>query len=116
MANWFGDSKRNFLEIPLNLKLETTIETNGGIQFSPELRLGGIIAANKPKSELRMGFVGSGESTTIHGIDPGQSRFTAGAGLKVQLNDTVDVFAGYDLEAKSGYKGHKATAGIGFSF
>jgi len=116
VAHWFGDSKQDFLEIPLGLKLETNIETGDGTLITPELRVGGIIAANKPKSELRMGFVGSDESMTIHGVDPGQSRFTAGAGLKVQLNDKVDIFASYDLEAKSKYMGHQATAGLGFSF
>jgi len=115
-ANWFGDSQMNFVEIPLNLKLATTFETKGGATVSPELRLGGIIEANHPKSELRMGFVGSSDSTTISGIEPGRSRLVAGAGLKAQLSDTTDVFLNYDLEARSGYQGHSASAGIGISF
>ena len=117
ILNWFGDSKQNFWEIPLSLRLATTVETEGGSVISPELRLGGVIAANNPKSELRMGFVGApNDSAVISGISPGKSRFTAGAGVKAQLNDTVDIFVNYDLEARSGYQGHSASAGLGFSF
>ena len=116
IANWFGDSSENFLEVPVNLKLATTFETKGGSTVSPELRLGGLIAANHPKSELRLGFVGSEESTTISGIEPGKSRLIAGTGLKAQLSDTADVFLNYDLEARRGYQGHSASAGLGISF
>jgi uncharacterized protein with beta-barrel porin domain len=63
-----------------------------------------------------MGFVGSNDSVTIYGIEPGRSRFVAGAGIKAQLSDTVDIFAAYDLEARSGYTGHSASIGLGFSF
>ena len=116
VANWFGDSRQNFLEIPLNLKLAAKFEAGGGATVSPELRLGGVIMANDPKSELRMGFVGSSDSAVISGISPGKSRFVAGTGVKAQINDSLDIFAGYDLEARSGYKGHSVSAGLGFSF
>jgi outer membrane autotransporter protein len=116
VANWFGNNKQNFLEIPLNLKLATTFETSGGAVIAPELRLGGIIAANNPDSEIRMGFVGSGDSAVISGIDPGKSRFVTGAGVKAQLTEAVDLFANYDLEFRSGYQGHSASAGLGISF
>jgi len=115
-ANWFGDSRQNFVEIPLNLKLAATYETKGGATVSPELRLGGIIEANHPKSEFRLGFVGSNDSAIISGIAPGRSRLVAGAGLKAQLSEATDVFLNYDLEARSGYQGHSASAGIGISF
>jgi subtilase-type serine protease len=116
VANWFGDAKSNFLEIPLLLTLNSEITTASGVVVTPELRLGGTIAANKSKSELRMGFVGSNDTAMIYGIDPGKSRLQAGAGIKIQVNDTVDIYANYDLEARSKYKAHSASAGIGFSF
>ncbi|MDR3038718.1 MAG: autotransporter outer membrane beta-barrel domain-containing protein, partial [Candidatus Adiutrix sp.] len=116
VANWFDTSKHNFVEIPLNLKLDATFTTESGISVAPELRVGGVIAANNHDSELRLGFVGADDSTTIRGLSPAKSRFTAGAGLKVQLNETVDFFTGYDLEARSGYQGHTASLGLGFSF
>jgi len=116
ILNWFGDSRENFVEIPLNLKLASAFKTKGGATVAPELRLGGIIAANHPKAELRLGFVGSDESTTISGIEPGRSRLVTGAGLKAQLSEATDVFINYDLEARRGYQGHSASAGLGISF
>ncbi|MDR2935586.1 MAG: autotransporter domain-containing protein, partial [Candidatus Adiutrix sp.] len=103
-------------EVPLNLSLAGAFETKSGAAVSPELRLGGVIAANNPKSELRMGFVGSDESTTISGIEPGKSRLTAGTGLKARLTDATDIFLNYDLELRKGYQGHSASAGLGVSF
>ena len=116
VANWFGDSRQNFVEIPLNLKLAATFETVGGAAVTPELRFGGIIAANHPKSELRMGFVGSDESTTISGLAPGRGRLTTGAGVKSQLSETLDISVNYDLEFRKGYQGHSAYAVLGVSF
>jgi outer membrane autotransporter protein len=52
----------------------------------------------------------------MSGIGPGRSRMTAGAGIKAQLNESLDVFANYDLEARSGYQGHSASFGVGISF
>jgi len=116
VANWFGDSRQDFLEIPLNLKLATTFETVGGAAVTPDVHFGGIIAANHPKSELRMGFVGSDESTTISGLAPGRSRLTTGAGVKSQLSETLDISVNYDLEFRKGYQGHSAYAVLGVSF
>jgi outer membrane autotransporter protein len=116
VANWYGDRKQNFVEVPLNLKLATTFETSGGGTISPEVRVGGIIAANNSTSEQRVGFVGSNDSMLISGIKPGKSRMTAGAGLKAQLNDSLDVFVNYDLEGRNGYKAHSASFGVGISF
>jgi outer membrane autotransporter protein len=116
VANWFGDRKQDFVEVPLNLKLATTFETSGGGTISPEVRVGGIIAATNSESEQRVGFVGSSDSFLISGIGPGKSRLTAGAGIKAQLNDSLDIFANYDLESRSGYKAHSASFGVGISF
>lgn len=116
VANWFGDSKHNFLEIPLKLRLNSSIETDSGLTLTPELRIGGIFTADKPKSELRMGFAGSGDSANIYGIDPGRNRFQAGAGLKAQLSDNIDIRINYDFEGRSGYKAHNLNGGLGFSF
>jgi outer membrane autotransporter protein len=115
VANWFGDSKNNFLEIPLTLKFQTTFETEN-VTFKPEVRVGGVISANSPKNDLRMGFVGIGDSTVLQGIDSGKSRLQAGAGLRFQFNNDLDVFVNYDFEARSKYQSHIASLGLGFSF
>lgn len=116
LAHWFGDSKTSFVEIPVNLRLNTTWDNGCGVLFTPELRLGGIFAADKPDSQLRMGFTGSGDSAKIYGIDPGKNRFLAGAGLKVQVSNNLDAFIDYDYEGRSNYQSHNASAGLGYSF
>ena len=116
VANWYGDTKGDYLDIPLNLRLNHTWQGDSGLTVTPELRLGGVISAKNSDSELHMGFVGAGDSTVIYGVDPGRSRFTVGAGIKVQVNDTVDIFADYDYQGRSGLSVHNASAGLGFSF
>ncbi|MDR1049746.1 MAG: autotransporter outer membrane beta-barrel domain-containing protein [Deltaproteobacteria bacterium] len=115
VANWFGDSRQNFLEIPLTLKFETQIRAGGAV-ITPELSAGWIYSAKKPKSEMRMGFVGSDLSATLAGADPGRNRFGLGAGVKAQFNDTVDLSANYEYEGRKKYSSHYSSLTLGLSF
>ena len=116
MAHWFGEVKNDFVEFPVKLRLNSTIEAGNGVLITPELRVGGTFVANKPDAQMQMGFVGSGASTSINGINPDKSRFQVGGGVKIQATDLVDIFANYDYEGRSGFKSHSASAGLGFSF
>ena len=116
VANWFSDSTINYLEIPVNLKLQGSFQTGGGVVITPEIKVGGVFVANKPSRDVRMGFVGSSQSTVVRGVDSGKHRFAAGAGIKVQATDTVDFFVNYDFEKRSGYSSHSGSLGLGFSF
>jgi len=116
VAHWFGEVKNDFVEFPVKLRLNSTIEAGNGVLITPELRVGGTFVANKPDAQMQMGFVGSGASTSINGINPGKSRFQVGGGVKIQATDLVDIFANYDFEGRSGFKSHSASAGLGFSF
>ncbi|MDR2405771.1 MAG: autotransporter outer membrane beta-barrel domain-containing protein [Deltaproteobacteria bacterium] len=115
LAHWFGGSRKTFVDIPLKLALAAKTET-GGVVFSTEVRAGAILAAKKSDNILQMGFVGSGRSALINGIDSTKTRFTGGVSLGIQINETVDVFIDYDLETRKKYISHSAAAGIGFSF
>jgi outer membrane autotransporter protein len=114
-AHWFGDSKRDFLEVPVSLKLESTHRI-GSVTVTPEVHVGAVFTVNDPKSSMRMGFVGSDSSMSLVGIDSGKSRFQAGAGVKIQATDLVDIFASYELETRSKYTSQYAHLGVGFSF
>jgi hypothetical protein len=63
-----------------------------------------------------VGFVGSDLRTTFFGLKPPKGNLQAGTGIKVELNDTVDVFVDYDLEASRGYTPHNAALGLGLNF
>jgi outer membrane autotransporter protein len=115
VPNWFGGYNDDLVEIPLQVKINTTIEA-GDAKVTPELRLGWTYAAKELDNRLDMGFVGFGGSTPIWGIKPERSTFQIGAGVKIKVNDTVDVFANYDLDVAKDYRDHKASVGIGFEF
>jgi outer membrane autotransporter protein len=115
VAHWYGDSKQDFVEIPVSLKLESNHQV-GGVVLTPEIHAGAIFTANDPESRMRMGFVGSNSSVFLTGIDSGKNRFQGGTSLKVQVNGTIDFFAAYDVEARSKYTSHYAQLGLGFSF
>jgi outer membrane autotransporter protein len=114
-AHWFGDSKQDFLEIPVSLKLESTHQV-GSVTISPEVHVGVIFTANDPKSSMRMGFVGSDRSVSLTGVDSGKNRFQAGTSVKIQASDLVDIFVSYEMETRSKYTSHYGHLGIGFSF
>jgi hypothetical protein len=116
IANWFADSKIDYLEIPISLKLAGTIETAGGVLIKPEFKVGAVFVADKPSREMRFGFVGSKDSALIRGVDSGKTRFVAGVGLKIQANEYLDILANYSFETRSSFKSHGGQLGIGISF
>jgi outer membrane autotransporter protein len=116
IANWFSESKVDYLEVPVGLKLQGDIQTAGGVMVSPDFHVGGVFVVDKPNRDLRFGFVGSNDSTTIRGIDSGKHRLVVGAGLKVQVTDSLDLFSYYDLETRKSYVSHNAQVGAGISF
>jgi outer membrane autotransporter protein len=116
IANWFDNSSFDYQEIPINLKIYGNFETSGGVIFTPALRVGGIFMAHKPNREMRFGFVGSGDSGIIRGIDSGNHRFIAGADLKIQISDKFDLVTSYDLETRKSYTSHSGQIGLGISF
>jgi outer membrane autotransporter protein len=113
-GNWFSGKNETLVDIPLQVKLGTEIETSHGLVI-PELRLGWTYAAKTTDNSLTMGFVGSSESTEIFGVKPGRSTFQAGTGVKVK-SDNIDLFVNYDLDASRGYQNHSASIGFGFDF
>jgi outer membrane autotransporter protein len=114
VPQYYGAVKQNFLEIPVSLKLEGSFNVGQAI-FMPELKVGGIFMANSPDSKLRTGLVG-GASWNLKGVDSGRNRFVAGGGLKIQVNDYIDLEAKYELETRKKYISHYASFGLGVSF
>jgi outer membrane autotransporter protein len=115
LANTFNKKRDHIFEIPVLLKFNGTFET-GQARIIPELRLGYTFAANRPDSDLQVGVVGGPGHFTARGIRAARGTFQAGAGAKFEVNDLVDVFVNYDLDAASGYVSHNAAAGVGFNF
>jgi outer membrane autotransporter protein len=115
LANWFGKRSDSVVEIPLQVKINGTFEA-GSATVTPELRLGWTLMAKKPDNELTIGFVGSDLSTTVFGTKARTNSFQVGAGVKIDVGDTVDIFANYDLDVAKKYTDHVASLGVGFNF
>jgi outer membrane autotransporter protein len=115
VANFYAKHSDHQVDIPLQVKFNTTIEA-GSARITPELRLGWTFVAKKPDNVMNVGFVGSNLTTRIEGVKPRTNTFQAGAGLKVATDGALDVYLNYDLDAGSGYKHHNASLGLGFEF
>jgi outer membrane autotransporter protein len=113
--NWFAKKTDNILEIPVQFKVNGTFQA-GQTKITPELRLGYTFIASKPDNELVLGFNGSNLSTTVYGSKPKSNSVQAGAGIKINVSDSVDIYANYDLDVAKKYRNHQASVGIGFNF
>ncbi|MDR1657184.1 MAG: autotransporter outer membrane beta-barrel domain-containing protein [Deltaproteobacteria bacterium] len=114
-ANWFAEKTTHALEIPVQVKINGEFNA-GKAKIIPELRLGWTYMAQRPDNELNIGFVGSSLSTTVYGTKPKRSSFQVGAGVKIDINNSIDVFVNYDLDLARGYRSHMTSAGLGINF
>ncbi|MDR1164282.1 MAG: autotransporter domain-containing protein [Deltaproteobacteria bacterium] len=114
-ANRFDGLKDHQVDIPIQLKINTTIGS-GSMKFVPELRLGWTIAAKRADDSLRYGFVGSPERAEVSGVKPARNAFNGGLGFKLVTGSGADVFLNYDYEGASGFKNHQLGVGIGYEF
>jgi outer membrane autotransporter protein len=116
MANVFGKKKDHLFEIPVLVKFNGTFETSSAT-IIPEIRLGYTFNVQRPDNDLRVGFALAPQyAAGIKGIKTPHGTFQAGAGVKFEITDTVDIFVNYDLDAASGYINHNAALGLGFNF
>jgi outer membrane autotransporter protein len=114
-ANLFGARTDNQVDIPVQLKINTTIEAGSSV-ITPELRLGATFTPKKPDNALTVGFVGSNLRTEINGVRPRSTTFNAGVGLKISTPSMFDAYVNYDLDAASGFTSHNVSVGIGIDF
>jgi outer membrane autotransporter protein len=115
VANWFGDMSRDYVDIDVTFKLESVHEF-GSVVLRPEIHAGVVFSPKTKADNLRVGFVGSNAAINLNGFETGQTRFRGGVGLKLQMNDYVDIGFSYEIEAKKGYAAHYGQLGIGISF
>jgi outer membrane autotransporter protein len=116
VANSFAKTRDSQVDIPVSLKINTTIETSSSASVVPELRLGWTYAAKRPDNVLKVGFVGTNDTANIYGVQAKRSTFQVGAGIKVKTSSLVDIYANYDLDTANGYKAHNVSLGLGFEF
>jgi outer membrane autotransporter protein len=114
-AHVYGSKRDSKVDIPVQLKINTSIEA-GSATITPELRLGATFTAKRPDNDLSVGFVGSGLRARIVGVRAPSTTFQAGAGVKINTGGPLDVFVNYDLDAGRGFTSHNASIGLGVEF
>jgi outer membrane autotransporter protein len=115
VPNWFAGKTDHEVDVPIQLKINTTLVTNS-LTITTELRLGYTIVAKKPDNVMNVGFVGSSDTAQIHGVKSKRNTAQVGAGLKFNTGRTIDFFVNYDLDATSGYQSHNASIGLGLEY
>ncbi len=116
ISNWFDDSNHDYFEVPIALRLSRAFQFANGVVLTPEARVAYIANIGDSAPTIRMGYVGSSDSTTLHGIDPGAGRGLVGGGVKANINHFLDAYIDYNYEFRSGYTNNSFTGGVGFSF
>ncbi|MCC8167225.1 MAG: autotransporter domain-containing protein, partial [Planctomycetes bacterium] len=114
--NWFGDSNHDYVEVPIAMRLSRAFQFANGVVVTPEARAAYIANIGDSAPTIRMGYVGSSDSTTLHGIDPGAGRGVVGGGVKANINHFLDADFDYNYEFRSGYRNNSFTGGVGLSF
>ncbi|MDR1607855.1 MAG: autotransporter domain-containing protein [Deltaproteobacteria bacterium] len=120
LPNYFAKKSDHIVEIPILLKLNGSFETGSG-KIIPEFRAGYTFVAQRPDRDQNVGLTlpnGWQYNTRMnpHGIKAARGSFQLGAGIKYEINDQVDIFVNYDLDAASKFVSHNAALGIGFNF
>jgi uncharacterized protein with beta-barrel porin domain len=115
-ANRFSSSSETQVDIPIQLKINTSLQA-GSATITPEVRLGYTFVAKRPEYGLRVGFVGDNSlSVPIHGVKSSRNTFQAGAGVKINTGSVVDAYVNYDFQGASHFKSHNVSVGLGFEF
>jgi uncharacterized protein with beta-barrel porin domain len=114
-ANVVEDVKDDLIDIPVQVKIKSNIET-GSSTIIPELRLGWTYIAQKPDADVRVGFLGSPVRYNLKGIQPKRSSYQVGAGLKVETFSDIDVSLNYDADFTSKFSEHRVSMELGYNF
>ena len=91
-------------------------ETDDGTRLTPEL------SANYSHDLLNTGrtinvTTASGSAFTVAGVSPSRDQVTLGAGLTVQANERLDLFADYDVAPRTGNQTSQTiSAGLRYRF
>ena len=115
MSHVYASRRDTKVDIPVLLKINTTIEAGSGT-ITPELRLGATFTAKRPHSDLTASVVGANGSYRLVGVRNPTTTYQAGLGVKIATGGPVDFFLNYDLDAGRDFTSHNGSFGIGIEF
>lgn len=98
------------------VRVARSIKLDDGLTLVPEVRLGWSHEVLNDRSSVVASLAAGGGSFTVSGARPGADAALAGAGVKAQLTNSLDLFADYNGRFSDGARDHDFTVGVKYRF
>ena len=115
-AHVYGSKRDTQVDIPVQLKVNTVIETSS-MAVTPEVRLGATFMAKRLDNDLTASLAGAtNASYRLVGVKSPRTTYQAGLGFKFTNRSSIDFFINYDLDAGQDFTSHNGSVGLGYEF
>ena len=113
----FPGQSEDSVRSSIGAKLAICLQTDHGIMLKPEVRVAWLHEYNDRAYPIDARFIGCDELFTVRGPRVGEDAAQVTAGLTVQFNPMVSLFAHYDgLFGRDNYDSNSVSGGLGLSF
>jgi outer membrane autotransporter protein len=113
----FPGQSEDSVRSSIGAKLAICLQTDHGIMLKPEVRVAWLHEYNDRAYPIKARFVGCPDLFTVRGPTVGEDAAQVTAGLTVQFNAMVSLFAHYDgLFGRDNYDNNSVSGGLGLSF
>src|SRR3984893_1864871 len=113
----FPGQSEDSVRSSIGAKLAICLQTDHGIMLKPEVRVAWLHEYNDRAYPIDARFIGCDELFTVRGPRVGEDAAQVTAGLPVQFNPMVSLFAHYDgLFGRDNYDSNSVSGGLGLSF
>jgi outer membrane autotransporter protein len=98
-------------------RLSKTVCTDGGRMLTPEIRAAWMHEFQDTNQLVNVGFAGiGGAGFAVRGVDLGRDWATVGTGFQLHFNESIRLFAGYDLQVNGNQTFHAGSGGVEFAW
>jgi outer membrane autotransporter protein len=113
----FPDQSEDSLRSTIGGKVAICLQTDHGIMLKPEARVAWLHEYNDRAYPINARFIGCDDLFTVHGPTIGRDAAQVTAGVTVQFNPTVALFAHYDgIFGRDNYDSNGVSGGLALSF
>jgi outer membrane autotransporter protein len=113
----FPGQSEDSVRSSIGAKLAICLQTDHGIMLKPEVRVAWLHEYNDRAYPISARFIGCDDLFTVLGPRVGEDAAQVTAGLTVQFNPMVSLFAHYDgLFGRDNYDSNSVSGGLGLSF
>lgn len=113
----FDDQSQDSLRFTIGGKVALCVQTDHGIMWKPDIRVAYLHEDHDQRYEIESNFVGCPDPFVVLSPKIGDDAVAVNAGLTVQFNPMVSIFAHYDGQfGRDNYHAQGVTGGLGLSF